>query len=128
MLMRCVCTWCDRSVLAWRKWYHKQGQGGFWKAAGRPATPAPELTREQLLDRFHQHTKQCPSCSKVTRCSMLIYAHPCIQMLSHSCVYCNWAGRVLLFCSLFNAEHYCIERAQVYLFNMKQMASCHLWL
>jgi hypothetical protein len=54
-----------RSVLAWRKWYHKQGQGGYWRATGRPATRAPDLTREQLLDRFHQHTQHCPSCSKV---------------------------------------------------------------
>ncbi|CAL8465289.1 g4824 [Coccomyxa elongata] len=54
----------DGSVLGWRKWYHKQGAGGFWAASGRTPTPAPELMREQLLDRFHQHTQHCPSCSK----------------------------------------------------------------
>ncbi len=55
-----------RSVLGWRKWYHKQGGGGFWEASGREATPAPVLTREQLLDRYHQHTQNCPACSKVS--------------------------------------------------------------
>ncbi|EIE23217.1 Rieske-domain-containing protein [Coccomyxa subellipsoidea C-169] len=54
----------DGSVLGWRKWYHKQGGGGFWEASGREATPAPVLTREQLLDRYHQHTQNCPACSK----------------------------------------------------------------
>ena len=55
-----------RSVLGWRKWYHKQGGGGFWEASGRDPTPAPVLTREQLLDRYHQHTQNCPACSKVS--------------------------------------------------------------
>jgi hypothetical protein len=55
-----------RSVLAWRKWFHKQGGGGFWAAS---PSPAPDLAREQLLDRFHQHTLHCPACSKVRMCA-----------------------------------------------------------
>lgn len=64
-----------RSVLAWRKWFHKQGQGGYWRQIGREASPAPELTREQLLDRYHQHTKHCPACSKVP-CSCCAFTLP----------------------------------------------------
>ena len=59
---RCSMLPALRSVLAWRKWFHRQGGGGPW--AGAPS-PAPDLAREQLLDRFHQHTQHCPSCSKV---------------------------------------------------------------
>ena len=58
-------------MLAWRKWFHKQGQSGHWRQLGREAKPAPDLAREQLLDRFHQHTKNCPSCSKVHFCLLL---------------------------------------------------------
>ena len=72
----CIC----RSVLAWRKWFHKQGQSGYWRQLGQEATPAPDLAREQLLDRYHQHTKNCPSCSKVLLCLLRMFdAHwqPC---------------------------------------------------
>ena len=58
------CCGC-RSVLAWRKWFHKEGRSGFWAQSRREATPAPDLAREQLLDRYHQHTQNCPACSKV---------------------------------------------------------------
>ena len=65
ILEGCLSLLLCRSVLAWRKWFHKQGHSGYWQQIGREATPAPDLTREQLLDRYHQHTKNCPACSKV---------------------------------------------------------------
>ena len=62
-----TCWWiCCRSVTAWRKWYHgARGQGGPFKAEGAPLVPPTPMKREDILDRYHQHVKSCPSCSKV---------------------------------------------------------------
>lgn len=58
----------DRSVTAWRKWYHgARGQGGPFKAEGTPLLPPTLLKREDILDRYAQHVKSCPSCSKALR-------------------------------------------------------------
>ena len=55
-----------RSVTAWRKWYHgPRGQGGPFKAEGAPLSPPNSLRREEILDRYAQHVKSCPSCTKV---------------------------------------------------------------
>ena len=74
-----------RSVLAWRKWFHRQGSGGFWAAS---PSPAPDLAREQLLDRFHQHTQHCPACSKVRM-------HMQAQLKSGSLCLITKPGRVI---------------------------------
>ena len=56
-----------RSVVAWRKWLHGRGGGGWQRALGQdPAPPPPLMPREALLDRYHQHTRLCPSCKKVS--------------------------------------------------------------
>ncbi|DBA75020.1 TPA: hypothetical protein ACH3X1_010361 [Trebouxia sp. C0004] len=58
----------DRSVTAWRKWYNgARGQGGPFKAEGTPLVPPTPLKREDILDRYAQHVKSCPSCSKALR-------------------------------------------------------------
>lgn len=61
-----VLSVCCRSVTAWRKWYHgARGQGGPFKAEGAPLVAPTPLRREDILDRYTQHVKSCPSCSKV---------------------------------------------------------------
>lgn len=58
----------DRSVTAWRKWYHGAGgQSGPFKAEGAPLVAPTPLRREDVLDRYAQHVKSCPSCSKALR-------------------------------------------------------------
>ncbi|KAK9835403.1 hypothetical protein WJX81_007403 [Elliptochloris bilobata] len=54
----------DKSAIAFRKWYHGRGAGGYVRAAGGTPSRPPQLTREQIMDRWHQHTAHCPSCSK----------------------------------------------------------------
>ena len=52
-----------RIVAAYRKWLAGRGGGGpLPMPEGSEVQPQP-----QLLDRFSQHTKNCPSCSRV-RC------------------------------------------------------------
>lgn len=56
----------DAAVLGWRKWLDTFG-------AALPTLPRsaadlpPLLPREQVLDRFNQHTKICPHCSAALR-------------------------------------------------------------
>lgn len=53
-----------RMVLEFRKWLDKRGGGG-----PTPGDPGPiQEDRQQLLSRWEQHTKHCPSCLKA-RCS-----------------------------------------------------------
>lgn len=105
-LYRLKFTSLCRSVLAWRKWFHKEGQGGHWRASGQLATPAPQLSREQLLDRYHQHTKNCPACSKVRaacrkplwpccECFPAKSAFICLWVMPHCVLNKAWPLRVL---------------------------------
>ena len=50
-------TAADRFVLTYRKWLAQYGE----PFPGQPLPPAQ--SREQLLDRYHSHTKHCKSCS-----------------------------------------------------------------
>ncbi|BDA47256.1 Protein TIC 55, chloroplastic [Coccomyxa sp. Obi] len=50
----------DRMVVEFRKWLDSRGGGG-----PTPGDPGPILDdRKALLDRWEQHTKNCPSCLK----------------------------------------------------------------
>ena len=65
-----------RSVTAWRKWYHgARGQSGPFKAEGAPLVAPTPLRREDVLDRYAQHVKSCPSCSKVCRHALTSLIH-----------------------------------------------------
>ena len=44
-----------------RKWVDTRGGGGPFPNAGPPAP----LSKEEAIDRLHQHTLTCPSCSGV---------------------------------------------------------------
>lgn len=50
-----------------RKWYHgPRGRGGPFKQVDHPLVP---MKRTEILDRYNQHVKHCPSCSKVGVCA-----------------------------------------------------------
>ena len=58
-------TW-RRGVVAFRRWFHGKGQGGpQYFNPGKDVIPPASMPREQLLDRWEQHTKHCPSCKRV---------------------------------------------------------------
>lgn len=50
-----------------RKWFHgPRGRSGPFKQVHE----APAfMKREEILDRYNQHVKHCPSCSKVRICT-----------------------------------------------------------
>lgn len=53
-------TSADRLVIEFRQWLDEYCQGQFpW---GQIDSSTPVLSREQLLDRYHQHTLICGSC------------------------------------------------------------------
>ena len=55
-----------RGVVAFRRWFHGKGQGGPpYFNPDKDAFPPASIPREQLLDRWEQHTQHCPSCKKV---------------------------------------------------------------
>ncbi|KAK9814616.1 hypothetical protein WJX72_008759 [[Myrmecia] bisecta] len=60
-------TQADRSVLAWRHWYHGRGRNGPFAQSAASSTAAEPLLRTELLDRYTQHTQHCPSCLKMLR-------------------------------------------------------------
>jgi pheophorbide a oxygenase len=63
-------TQADRFVLAFRNWLKKHGQGGpdwFPEAkakVGMQPLPSTVLSKQQMLDRYEQHTLNCESCRK----------------------------------------------------------------
>ena len=55
-----------RGVVAFRRWYHGKGQGGPpYFNPDKDILPPANIPREQLLNRWEQHTQHCPSCKKV---------------------------------------------------------------
>ncbi|MBD0336594.1 MAG: cell death suppressor protein Lls1, partial [Cyanobacteria bacterium Co-bin13] len=55
-------TQADRYVLAFRKWVSGFSADPF---LGKPLPP--ELTKEELLDRYHSHTQHCGSCRQALK-------------------------------------------------------------
>ncbi|KAI4368740.1 hypothetical protein MLD38_017261 [Melastoma candidum] len=62
-------TQADRFVLAFRNWLrrHGQSQPEWFGSSGRQPLPSTYLSREQMLDRFEQHTLKCSSCKSAYR-------------------------------------------------------------
>lgn len=61
---------CCRLIAQMRKWADTRGGGGPFPNAGPPAP----LSKEQAIDRLHQHTLGCPSCSAVSfPCNSLLH-------------------------------------------------------
>lgn len=55
----------DSGVRALNTWMSKLAQPMPWGPGALPAENPAGQSREQLLDRYHAHTKHCPSCSLV---------------------------------------------------------------
>ena len=58
-------TTADRLVIEFRKWFDKYSQGKLpWNEVGIDARDNREITenREELLNRYKQHTQHCSSC------------------------------------------------------------------
>lgn len=55
---------CCVQVAAFRAWLDGRGGGGPTPLAAGPLPPEPQ-SKEQMLDRYNQHTRFCPSCSWV---------------------------------------------------------------
>lgn len=51
-------------MAAFRAWLDGRGGGGPTPLAAGPLPPEPQ-NKEQMLDRYNQHTRFCPSCSRV---------------------------------------------------------------
>ena len=61
-------TSADRLVIEFRKWFDRNCDGKLpWEEVGLTASPTPEISREVLLDRYHQHTQHCSSCRQALR-------------------------------------------------------------
>ena len=52
----------DVAVIAWRKWLDQYGRNLPTLAKSLSDIP-PLMPREQVFDRYTQHTKDCPHCS-----------------------------------------------------------------
>mmetsp|Transcript_16078 Transcript_16078/g.48171 ORF Transcript_16078/g.48171 Transcript_16078/m.48171 type:complete len:558 (+) Transcript_16078:141-1814(+) len=59
-------TESDRIVTAWRQWLDSQGSPTWVPGAPEPPV-GEELPKSLLLDRYQQHTKNCPHCLKALR-------------------------------------------------------------
>ena len=55
---------CCAQVAAFRAWLDGRGGGGPTPLAAGPLPPELQ-SKEQMLDRYNQHTRFCPSCSQV---------------------------------------------------------------
>lgn len=67
-----------------RKWYHGRGQGGPFKGGSKPLVAPPPMRREDILNRYEQHVKHCPSCSKVRYCTAAQHAGLNVHRMSIS--------------------------------------------
>ncbi|GAQ78147.1 pheophorbide a oxygenase family protein [Klebsormidium nitens] len=57
-------TPADRFVLAFRQWLNRYAGGGVpWAELGVPELDVKLTSREAVMDRWHQHTTQCTTCS-----------------------------------------------------------------
>ncbi|MEY2858828.1 MAG: hypothetical protein RLZZ74_3141 [Cyanobacteriota bacterium] len=62
-------TRADRLVIEFRDWFDRYCAGKLpWELVGVAASPSTvPVTREVLLDRYHQHTQHCSSCRQTLK-------------------------------------------------------------
>lgn len=105
----CTC----RMISQMRRWVDTRGGGGPFPSAG----PPPSLSKEEAIDRLHQHTLNCPSCSAVSQCSWpllitTLLSNP--RCTSSACTPCcmNVAHPQKILCALCQS---CISRMTTHL-------------
>ena len=54
----------DTMIIGFRNWLGKFANGGPW---GTNVQYPPKMEREELLERYHSHTKHCKSCQGAYR-------------------------------------------------------------
>ncbi|GMH40215.1 hypothetical protein BSKO_08119 [Bryopsis sp. KO-2023] len=54
----------DQSIIAWRRWWAKMSGGGP-DYSGDTSLPPVDLDKTEIINRFEQHTKNCPSCMSI---------------------------------------------------------------
>eukprot|EP00210_Caulerpa_lentillifera_P009416 g8977.t1 len=57
-----VPTSADLLIMAFRKWFETEGGHGAAYGGDKLHSNGTELTRQQMLDRYEQHTKHCKLC------------------------------------------------------------------
>lgn len=60
-------TSADRMVIEFRRWFDQYCQGQLPWINGDTAIPSSPRDRQQLLDRYHQHTLLCGSCRQALK-------------------------------------------------------------
>jgi len=76
-------TNADVAIAAFRNWF--EGEGDYGKAYGGCKAPdmSEALSKEQILDRYEQHTKHCKFCTDLLRdINKVIYALKIIATVS----------------------------------------------
>lgn len=75
-----------RGVMGWRQWLDERAGGGPFGAVNAEPTfglnAFGKADRRQLLDRRHQHTDQCTSCSKVQPLAAALHFLLCFSVSS----------------------------------------------
>lgn len=61
----------DAGVIAFRTWFSELAGGAVDWAPGTPTDLGPVLPREEVIDRYHSHTKNCTHCSKALKALQL---------------------------------------------------------
>ena len=56
----------DGSVVATRRWFDEHG--GAVPTCEPGVQLPPQMSKEAVLERYHQHTKNCKDCSQVRPC------------------------------------------------------------
>lgn len=53
--------------MAFRTWFETRGENGAAYGGDQPIDQSRQIPREQLLDRFETHTKQCKLCQSALK-------------------------------------------------------------
>ena len=96
-------TSADRLVIAFRKWFDQYCNGQLpWLAGGISSTEQLPLNekREQLLDRYHQHTQHCSSCrsalKNIQRLEKVLFLYFVVAITIVAGVSEEWRAKIAL--------------------------------